>query len=140
MVTEILLGIIVVFLIVLIFLFRKRRRVESKDVESAICGTWIKLGLGDAIRDLKNYAEDIRDDYRSLDQMLRVPKGKSTLGEIALEGILRDQLPLGMFGIKKKILDGNEPDAYIESPAGKICIDSKFNLDNYKKMVDAAHP
>jgi len=140
MVTEILLGIIAVLLIVLIFLFRKRGRVEPKDVESAISGTWIKLGLGDTIRDLKNYAEDIRDDYRSLDQMLRVPKEKGALGEIALEEILRDQLPSDMFGIRERILDGKFPDAHIKSPVGDICIDSKFNLDNYKNMVDAADP
>jgi DNA recombination protein RmuC len=45
-----------------------------------------------------------------------------------------------MFGIRKKILDGKIPDAYIRSTVGVICIDSKFPLDNYRKMLEIEDP
>jgi len=140
MVIEILLGIIVVLLILLIFLSLKKGKVEPKDVESAISSAWIKLGLSETIGNLKTYAEDIRKDYRSLDQILRMSTERGFLGEIALETILSDQLPSDMFGIRKRILDGKTPDAYIRSTVGIICIDSKFPLENYRKMVEVADP
>jgi DNA recombination protein RmuC len=43
-----------------------------------------------------------------------------------------------MFGIRERILDGKVPDAHISSTVGAICIDSKFPLDNYRKMLEAA--
>ncbi|MDI6810287.1 MAG: DNA recombination protein RmuC [archaeon] len=140
MITEILLGIIVVLLIVLILLFLKRGRVELKDVESAISNVWIKSGLDEKIGMLTTYAKDIRDDYRSLEQMLRVPTERASLGEIALETVLSDQLPPDMFGIRERILDGKTPDANIKSTVGIICIDSKFPLDNYRKMIEVEDP
>ena len=38
--------------------------------------------------------------------------------------------------IRKKVLNGKIPDAHIVSTAGIICVDSKFPLDNYRKMVE----
>jgi len=137
-VTEVLLGIIVALVIVLIFLILRRGKVEQKDVESAISNAWMKLGLGETIGQLTTYAGDIRDDYRSLEQMLRVPTERASFGELALETILSDQLPPEMFGIRERVLDGKTPDAHIKSTVGIICIDSKFPLDNYRRMVEAA--
>ena len=137
MLAEILLVVIVALLVVLIFLVLKRKRVELKDIEAAVSITWARLGLGEKIGTLTTYARDIRDGYRSLEQMLQAPKGRAAFGELSLETILSDQLPPDMFGIRKTILDGKSPDAYIESTVGLICIDSKFSLDNYRKMIES---
>lgn len=136
MMIEILLAVILIFLVVLIFLVLKSRRVESRDVESAMLNVWRESGLDKTVGELTIYARDIRKDYRSLDQMLRVPTERASLGEIGLETILSDQLPPDMFGIRQRIFDGKIPDAYIRSTVGLICIDSKFPLDNYRKMVE----
>lgn len=45
-----------------------------------------------------------------------------------------------MFGIRERILDGRIPDAHIKSTVGVICIDSKFPLENYRRMVEAEDP
>jgi len=135
MLTEILLALILMLLLVLIFLFLKKgSKLEFDDVESAISRAWVKLGIDDKVGKLTIYAQDIRDNYKSLEQMLRVSTQRASLGELSLETILADQLPPDMFGIRKKILDGKIPDAYIRSTVGIICIDSKFPLDNYRKM------
>jgi DNA recombination protein RmuC len=83
---------------------------------------------------LTAHTQDIRDYHRSIEQMLRVPTERAALGEISLETILSDQLPPDMFGIRRMILDGKIPDAHIRSTVGLICIDSKFPLDNYRRM------
>ena len=136
-ITNVLLTVVIGFLLVLVYLVIKRGRVKPKDIELAISSVWQESGLDEKIGRLTTYAEDIRNDYRALDQMLRVPVGRASLGEMALEQILSDQLPADMFGIREKILDGKIPDAYIKSTVGTICIDSKFPLDNYRLMLEA---
>lgn len=158
MIIEILLTIVVVLLLVLIFI---KKETNTKSIESSIIkvlnesGLFIKIGeLSGHAQNLTNYAkdinetldkkvgeltthtEDIRQSHKSIEQMLRVPKERSPVGELSLETILSDQLPSDMFGIKQKILDGKIPDAHIKSTVGLICIDSKFPLDNYVKMTE----
>jgi len=136
MVTEILLALILISLVVVIFLVLKRRRVEPREVESAILNVWKESGLDERVGMLKTYAQDIRNDYRALEQILRVPTERASLGELSLETILSDQLPPDMFGIRERTVGGKIPDAHIRSTVGVICIDSKFPLDNYRKMIE----
>jgi DNA recombination protein RmuC len=135
MITQILLTVTIILLAVVIFLLLKGRGVKPRDIEDAVSSTWTKLGLGEKIGILTVHTQDIRELHRSIEQMLRVPKERAALGELSLEIMLSDQLPSDMFGIRKVILDGKIPDAYIRSTVGLICIDSKFPLDNYRKMV-----
>ncbi len=120
----------------MIYLFLLKGKVDPKDLQNAISSAWRDSGLDNSVGTLTTYAEDIRRDYRSIDQMLRVPKERASFGEIAMEHILSDQLPPDMFGMRKRILDGKFPDAHILSPVGQICIDSKFPLDNYRLMLE----
>ena len=137
MLTQILLAVVAILLVVLISLALKGREAKSRDIENAVLSTWAKLGLEEKIGKVATHAQDIRDSYRSIEQMLRVPTERAALGEISLETILSDQLPPDMFGIRKMILDGKIPDAHIRSTVGLICIDSKFPLENYRRMVEA---
>jgi len=134
--TQILLVVVVILLIVLIFLVVRGKSVKPRDIEDAVSSTWAKLCLGEKIGTLTVHAQDIRNCHRSIEQMLRVPTERAALGEISLETILSDQLPPDMFGIRKMILDGKIPDAHIRSTVGLICIDSKFPLENYRRMME----
>jgi len=136
MINQILLAIVIILLIVLIFLVLRGRGVKPRDIEDAVSTTWTKLGLDEKIGMLTAHTQDIRNSHRSIEQMLRVPKERADLGEISLETMLSDQLPPDMFGIRKVILDGKIPDAHIKSTVGLICIDSKFPLDNYRRMLE----
>ena len=136
MITQILLAIVVILLVVLIFLVVRGKSVKPRDIEDAVSSTWTKLGLGEKIGTLTVHAQDIRSCHRSIEQMLRVPTERAALGEISLEIILSDQLPPDMFGIRKMILEGKIPDAHIRSTVGLICIDSKFPLENYRRMME----
>lgn len=137
MLTQILLAVVAILLVVLISLVLKGREAKSRDIENAVLSTWAKLGLEEKMGKVATHAQDIRDSYRSIEQMLRVPTERAALGEISLETILSDQLPPDMFGIRKMILDGKIPDAHIRSTVGLICIDSKFPLENYRNMVES---
>jgi DNA recombination protein RmuC len=136
----ILLVFVLLILGVLIFLVILSRRVEPNDLKNAISSTWTELGLGEKIGSIETQARDIKDSYRSFEQMLRVPKERASFGEVALETILADQLPPDMYGIREMIFDGKKPDAHIKSTEGIVCIDSKFALDNYASMLATEDP
>lgn len=94
-----------------------------------------QLRTGRSMGAFQVYVEDVRKSHLSLEQMLRIPKERGSFGEISLELILSDHLPADVYGIREKCLDGKIPDAHIKTPDGILCIDSKFPLDNYVKML-----
>lgn len=137
MFVEVLLGLIIVLLLIILAKVSGSKTADPRDIENAISETWLKLGLEQKLGAVENHAKDIRDSYKSFEQMLRVPKERAPLGEIALETILSDSLPPDMYGVRKSVLEGKNPDAHIKSTVGIICIDSKFALDNYANMVES---
>jgi DNA recombination protein RmuC len=134
------LGLVLLLLGVLIFLVLRSRKVEPTDLKNVMQSTWTELGLGEKIGSIETQARDIKESYKSFEQMLRVPKERASLGEIALETILADQLPPDVYGIREAVFDGKKPDAHIKSTEGIVCIDSKFSLDNYGKMLATEDP
>lgn len=140
MIIEILLAVVLLLLGVLIFLVIRGRKVEPSDLKNVISSTWTEMGLGEKIGSIETQARDIKESYKSFEQMLRVPKERASFGEMALETILSDQLPPDMYGIREAVFDGKRPDAHIKSTEGIVCIDSKFSLDNYARMMATADP
>lgn len=137
----ILLIVLVILIILKIENINKTFPKDSTQIQSVLHATiselWTKLGVIEKVSAIEVYAKDIKESYTSLEKLLRTPATRGSLGEILLEKILKDQLPSDMYGIRKKILHGIEPDAYVCSPEGYICIDSKFPLDNYKKLIES---
>lgn len=109
--------------------------IEDK-IERALVKSWMGCGIEQKIGTIDGNTREIRDMHKSIEQMMRVPTERGAIGEISLEVILADQLPPDMFGIRKRITGGKIPDAHIRTSGGIICIDSKFPLDNYIKMVE----
>ena len=140
MIIEILLGAIIVLLGILIILSLRKVKVKPQDIETAILKVWKESGLSDKLGELSTHAKEIKETHKSIEQMLRVPAERGAFGEMALETILSDQLPPDMFGIREKVLKGKTPDAYIKSTVGIICIDSKFSLENYRKIMESDDP
>lgn len=128
---------ILVLLIVLLIVTLRRSRVRAEDVEAALSRIWQASGVAEKIGEVVTHAREIKGIHTSIEQMLRVPAARGAFGEIALETILPDQLSPDMFRVREKVLDGKIPDAYIRSTVRIICIDSKFPLENYRKMVEA---
>jgi len=140
MLVEILLVLVLVLLGVLIFLVLRSRKVQPSDLKNVMSSTWTEMGLDQKIGTIESHANDIRQSYRSFEQMLRVPQERASFGELALETILSDQLPPDMYGIRETVFDGKRPDANIKSTEGVVCIDSKFSLDNYGRMLATEDP
>jgi DNA recombination protein RmuC len=137
MVEILLLGIILLLVIVILLLLLKKGKPDPAVLESSISKALTNSGILEKVGRVEGHVNEIINLHRSIEQMLRVPTQRGAFGEITLEKILSDHLPKEMFGIRKRVLDGKIPDAYINSTVGIICIDSKFPLENYRKMINA---
>ena len=112
--------------------------VDSEKIRGALTESWNDLGLKKEIGQLENHAKEMQNLHQDIETMLENPRERGEFGETKLDSLLNQHLPKDMYGIRERVVDGKTPDAFIESSAGKICIDSKFPLDNYKKMRESS--
>lgn len=76
----------------------------------------------------------------SLQDILADKKSRGIFGEIQLNQIIRSIFGDGqdLYSIQHKLLNGNIADValFAPEPIGTICIDAKFPLENYKRMLN----
>jgi DNA recombination protein RmuC len=77
----------------------------------------------------------------SLQDILTDKKSRGTFGEVQLNGLLKSifgEKNDRIFEIQKTLPNGSIADAaiHIPDPIGLLCIDSKFPLENYQRMID----
>ncbi len=137
MTSYILLILLILQILIILKLFLSRKD-EAPALEGIFYKLWQSTGIDKTIGELSVYLKELKETSKSFERIFRIPQERGALGEIALEGVLADQLPPDMFGIRERILEGKVPDAYIRSLEGIICIDSKFPLDNYIRMREAS--
>ncbi len=145
MVIELLIALVLILvLVVLVIMFRLSGKlgqlsVDQEVVKGAIATCWKELGIDQDIGAIKDRATDIQNATQSLENLFKVSRGRGEYGEFQLEQILQDILPTQYVHIRKHVAPiGKIPDAHIVTPQGIICIDSKFPLDNYRKMLETA--
>jgi len=74
---------------------------------------------------------------KDLQQFLASPKLRGGLGEQVLNLLLEQSLPKSSFHLQYAFRSGNKVDAAIKTASGIIPIDSKFTMENFKKMMGA---
>lgn len=93
--------------------------------------------VAEALGKIRAGLDDVVASQRSFENLLSSPfRGK--LGEFSLEAIIADQLSPNVYGIRKKLPElGLIPDAHIKLPQGLLCLDSKFPLTSYNKIINS---
>ncbi|MFH1246248.1 MAG: DNA recombination protein RmuC, partial [Candidatus Liptonbacteria bacterium] len=79
----------------------------------------------------------ISEQLKRLQDILKNPKQRGTLGEYQLEVALQNILPLGAYQMQYPFNDGTKVDAVIFYAEKIIPIDSKFSLENYTRFLEA---
>ena len=80
---------------------------------------------------------EIGKSMKDLQQFLASPKLRGGLGEQVLKQLLEDSLPKASFSMQYAFRGGTKVDAAIKTASGIIPIDSKFTMENFKKMMGA---
>ena len=84
----------------------------------------------------KNLGEmsEIGRGMKELQDFLKNPKLRGNIGEQVLNELLKQYLPKESFNLQYVFRSGEKVDAAIKTSAGIIPVDSKFPMDNFRKM------
>lgn len=87
----------------------------------------------------KNIGEvsEIGRSMKDLQDLLQSPKLRGNIGEHILKELLGQYLPMDSFSLQYTFKSGDKVDAIIKTTQGIIPIDSKFPLENFRKMAEA---
>jgi DNA recombination protein RmuC len=77
----------------------------------------------------------ITESLRNLEKVLKNQKQRGSLGEAGLELILGNILSPDEYELQHLFKNGEIVDAVIKTKEGIICIDAKFSLDNYNRVI-----
>ena len=73
----------------------------------------------------------------SLQELLGNKQSRGAFGEVQLEALVRNVLPPAAFEMQYTLPNGARADCVLKlpEPTGLVCIDSKFPLENYHRML-----
>ena len=106
----------------------------STQIIKEITQELVKVGEG------QKQVMGVTDQLKSLQDILKNPKQRGVLGEYYLETVLKNVLPPGAYQMQYSFKDGTIVDAVVITKEGIIPVDSKFSLENYNRILEAATP
>lgn len=80
---------------------------------------------------------EISKDISSLQELLRPPKLRGSLGELLLAELLGQVLSSSQYSLQYSFRNGEIVDAVIHLNAGLVPIDSKFPLENFERIISS---
>jgi DNA recombination protein RmuC len=75
----------------------------------------------------------------SLQELLGDKRSRGAFGEVQLEALVRNVLPVNSFSMQYTFENGTRADCalFLPEPTGTVAVDSKFPLENYHRMFNS---
>lgn len=96
----------------------------------------VKNQLG-VVHEATKQVQEISKDISSLQDILKAPKLRGGLGELFLGDLLKQVLPPSNYQEQYRFKSGEKVDAVILLKESMVPVDSKFPLENFKRVVEA---
>ena len=135
---ETLLLIIILIAIIVLgyFIFKQK---PSNDLIEWLKSTNVRMdgqsrAIGDRLDNTSKVINDLQKNIAEFNQFLSSPKLRGNVGEQVLKELLKQFLPNESFNLQYTFKSGEKVDAAIMTSAGIIPVDSKFPLENFRKM------
>jgi DNA recombination protein RmuC len=104
---------------------------EQLKASTDMLGT-IRQQLGE----VQQAGQELSGAARQIENVLGGAKTRGTLGEVALDRMLSDSLPVAAYAMQHRFASGEAVDAVVRLNDKLLPIDSKFPLDDYRRLVD----
>lgn len=91
-----------------------------------------------SVKEIGRQTQSFAEQLKSLQDILKNPKQRGVLGEYYLETVLKNVLPPGMYQVQYPFSNNEVVDAVVFINDKVVPIDSKFSLENYNRLVQAA--
>jgi len=90
------------------------------------------------IDDAQKKITELSTNVVSLQEVLNDKRSRGAFGEVQLNSLIRNVLPEKSFKLQHTLSNGKIADCvlFLPKPTGNVVIDSKFPLENYRKMMD----
>ncbi len=104
---------------------------EQLKASTDMLGT-IRQQLGE----VQQAGHELSGAARQIESVLGGAKTRGTLGEVALDRMLSDSLPASAYTMQYRFASGEAVDAAVRLSDKLLAIDSKFPLDDYRRLIE----
>ena len=108
---------------------------DRLDNTSRVIGE-VQKGLGE-LREATGKVYEVGRDVATLHDILRAPKLRGGLGEFLLGDLLAQVLPPAHFTLQHAFRSGERVDAVVRLGDGLVPVDSKFPLEDFRRLLEA---
>lgn len=120
-------------------------RTQSQDVQKVLSQNTKDLNerldrAATVIRDVGvevGQMSEIGRSMKELQEFLKSPKLRGNVGEHVLTDLIAQLFPKHSFHLQYEFKTGDKVDAAIQTDGGILCIDAKFPMENFQKMIKA---